>query len=414
MSSSQNSGQYLLNLKTNAWTRSDYILLAFGCLMNFGDGIEINLPGVITQRVSCELGVDSAQEGILGSVFYMTLSFSIIIAGPLAVRFGRKEVCLFSLYTSALVSIFCAIVANFYTLLLSRALIGLSVGFNLVIHCVLISEQVSCKAVLNKIWLIICIVYSLGGVWVSVLGYLTLDKLGWRVFIVLTSLPVFIPPIIILHFFISPEQEESEEDEVDAEPEVLSIPDVIVRTCKAALFIATGFFESWSIILLLPALIKMLNMNQGSAEDCENITQGSEFFLLALVAFAEVGGRISFYFLHRKIRFRIMFVLMALVISGSYTAMLVTQYLPVVVLANFLVKWGVGMVMMQFTFFNYHADYYGTKWLAVCSSLSKGCGVLMGVVGVTLACFTAPQVTVVVALVLSVIQIITVITMTEI
>ena len=105
---------------------------------------------------------------------------------------------------------------------------------------------------------------------------------------------------------------------------------------------------------------------------------------------------------------------MALVISGSYTAMLVTQYLPVVVLANFLVKWGVGMVMMQFTFFNYNADYYGTKWLAVCSSLSKGCGVLMGVVGVTLACFTAPQVTVVVALFLSVIQIITVITMTEI
>ena len=66
MSSSQNSGQYLLNSKPNAWTRSDYILLAFGCLMNFGDGIETHLPGVLTQRVSCELGVDSVQEGIGG------------------------------------------------------------------------------------------------------------------------------------------------------------------------------------------------------------------------------------------------------------------------------------------------------------------------------------------------------------
>lgn len=249
----------------NAWTKSDYILLAFGCLMNFGDGIEINLPGVITQRVSCEMSVVSVQESILGSVFYMTLSFSIIIAGPLAVRFGRREVCLFSLYTNALVSILCAIVANFYTLLLSRALIGFTVGFNLVIHCVLISEQVSCKAVLNKIWLMMSIVYSLGGVWVSVLGYLTLDKVGWRVFVVLTSLPVSIPPIIILHFYISPEQEESNEDEVDAESDVLSISEVITRTCKAAIFIATGFFESWSTILILPALIKMLNMKQGSA-----------------------------------------------------------------------------------------------------------------------------------------------------
>ena len=248
----------------------------------------------------------------------------------------------------------------------------------------------------------------------SVLGYLALDKLGWRVFVVLTSLPVFIPPIIILHFFISPEQEESEEDKIDEESEVLSIFDVIARTCKATLFIATGFFESWSTILLLPALIKMLNTKQGSAEDCENITQGSEFFLLALVSFAELGGRICFYFLYRKIRFRIMFVLLVMVMSGSYTAMLVTQYLPVAVLTNCLVKGGTGMMMQQFTSFNYDPDYYGTKRLAVCSSLSKGCGTLMGVVGVTLACFTAPQVTVVVALVLSVIQIFTVITMTEI
>ena len=88
----------------------------------------------------------------------------------------------------------------------------------------------------------------------SVLGYLNMDKLGWRVFVVLTSLPVFIPPFIILHFFIFPKQEESEEDEVDAESEV------IARTCKAALFIETGFFESWSTILLIPAIIKMLNM----------------------------------------------------------------------------------------------------------------------------------------------------------
>ena len=412
-----------LTERPNKWRRSDYILLILGSLINFGDGIEIFLPGVITQRVSCELGVDSVQEGILGSVFYMTLSFSTILAGPLSDRFGRREVCLFSLYTSVLVSIFCAIVANFYTLLLSRALVGFTVGFNLVIHCVLISGKVSSKEVLIEMWLVIKIVYSLGGVWVSVLGYLILEKLGWRVFVVLTSLPVFIPPIIILHFYISPEENYTELSKEEgcsegvAEKEFeLEMEDskVIARTCKSAVFVATGIFQSWSTILLLPSLVKLLNMEQGSKQGCDAITQGTEFLLLAFVAFAEVLGRFGFYLTNQKIRFRPMFVLLASLMTVSYIAMLLVHTLTVAVLTNFLVKFGVGMVMMQFACFNYHADYYGTKWLAVCSSLSKGCGVLAGVAGVAMASFAAPHVTVITAMVLSVVQACVVLTMTEI
>lgn len=37
------------------------------------------------------------------------------------------------------------------------------------------------------------------GAWVAILGYLVLGSMGWRIFVLFTSLPLFIPPIIILH-----------------------------------------------------------------------------------------------------------------------------------------------------------------------------------------------------------------------
>ena len=81
---SQQSERTPLDCKSTKWTKRDYIVLIFASLINFGDGIEINLPGVITQRTSCELALNKDQEGILGCVQYLTLFFSILTAGPLA------------------------------------------------------------------------------------------------------------------------------------------------------------------------------------------------------------------------------------------------------------------------------------------------------------------------------------------
>ena len=44
---------------TARWSKQDYIYLTFASLVKFGDSVEMYLPGVVTQKVSCELGVSS-------------------------------------------------------------------------------------------------------------------------------------------------------------------------------------------------------------------------------------------------------------------------------------------------------------------------------------------------------------------
>ena len=68
----------------------DYILILLAILIKLGDGVEIYLPGVITQTVSCELGVSKVQEGILAVIFSLsyasTLLFSVFVLKILGER----------------------------------------------------------------------------------------------------------------------------------------------------------------------------------------------------------------------------------------------------------------------------------------------------------------------------------------
>jgi hypothetical protein len=71
------------------WTKKNYLLLALGTLVKFGDGEEIYLPGVITQKVSCELGLSPVEEGFLAVIIYVFLAVSVLTAVPLfLVRFN--------------------------------------------------------------------------------------------------------------------------------------------------------------------------------------------------------------------------------------------------------------------------------------------------------------------------------------
>ena len=48
---------------------------------------QIYLPGVITQKVSCELGFSNNKEGILATVQYLTLALVLFVSGSVSDRF---------------------------------------------------------------------------------------------------------------------------------------------------------------------------------------------------------------------------------------------------------------------------------------------------------------------------------------
>ena len=119
----------LVERKTS-WSRMDKSLAVFGALINLGHGVETYVPGVMTQQISCVIELSEWQEGTLDCILYITLTIALVISGPLSDWFGTRKLLLFSLYLSVLSSVLCAVVADYNSLLMSRALIGVSIGLS--------------------------------------------------------------------------------------------------------------------------------------------------------------------------------------------------------------------------------------------------------------------------------------------
>ena len=109
-----------------------------------------------------------------------------------------------------------------------------------------------------------------GGAWASLLAWLILDLVDWRLFILITSIPIFVPPIILLHFYVwdDPEKREEKEDEeqlLGANPEsstkgleqveYAAVPNFTARVIRAALFSFCNLCVGFSSIILVPWVI---------------------------------------------------------------------------------------------------------------------------------------------------------------
>ena len=73
------SGIDFKNLKC---TRHDFYLITCLVLINFGDGVELYLPGVFTQTASTELNITKNQEDVMGIVMYISLTLTIVFVTP--------------------------------------------------------------------------------------------------------------------------------------------------------------------------------------------------------------------------------------------------------------------------------------------------------------------------------------------
>ena len=129
----------------NTATVKDYMVLSIVVMIILGDGIEFYLPGVITQNVSCDLGLSEVEESVLAVMYYFFHAITVMISLPISKRFGERMTLLLSLYLSILFAIMCAIVPNYSTLLLSRALNGICVGLNGATSGIFLAKLVSSK-----------------------------------------------------------------------------------------------------------------------------------------------------------------------------------------------------------------------------------------------------------------------------
>ena len=402
-------------VESASWTRQDYCLLVFNLLVKFGNSVQLYMPGVITQLVSCDLGVSNLQEGFLGVVLYVFLLVSVLVAVPLSKRFGARSILFISLYSLIALSGLLLVTPNFYLMLLSRALTGFCVGLNSATAGVHFAQNASSPEINKKCSFLVTLSISLGSAWISFFGWLIMDKVGWRLFVVLGTVPIFLPAAIILHVCRSPTEENRSTSEESAQKITVSNPKT--RIVKSSLFMCVSLILGYGVILLLPSIIRWNKETKGENLDdkCGSAVQGNEFLVLTVVKLANIIGRFSGYYLRSYCSFTILQSTVSLIIAVSYSVMVYLK-VPGILIATVLLGLSKLCYSIQQTecgILRFDPAYFGTEYLARGSAIMISGGFFGGLIGTAVAAFLDPYVAVITFLVLSLCQVAVVCSMTE-
>ena len=393
---------------SHTWTKQDYLLALLAVLINIGDGVEVFLPGVITQKVSCELGLSDFQEGILAVIMFLFWAIATMISVPISEKLGDRFTMLLSLYLSIFFAILCAAVPNYYTLLLSRALIGICVGLNFSTVGISLAKLHSSKEVHTQSCFLSTFGFAVGGTWVSLLGWMILDIVNWRVFVLLTSIPLFVPPIIILHIFLNEKPDKVEEGDNEAVVEIYTVPteadglvdkmpqnipnsNYHIRVFKASLFLFCSLCSGFGCIILVPWLMRSYKkdlVRDTENGNCGEVVQGNDFLILAAVTGAtNLVGRPLGYFLWSRVKFVTLQFTITATMALSYGFVLAKPGIVASVILLGMAKLCYSIQSTETRILLYDRDYYGSSGFELGSAVTLTSGVIGAVVGTSLAAF---------------------------
>ena len=400
------------------WTNRDLLFLCQWMLIKFGHGIEIYLPGVITQQVSCEMGISKVREGILGVILYVFMALATFISMPLAKKLGKKFVLYLSLYSSIIFAVVCAIVPNFWTLLLSRALTGICVGLTAATSGVYFTQNVSSADIVPTGSFLQGFAIALGSSWIAALGWLLLDVIDWRKFILCTSIPWFIPPIIILHCNIEV-SDSKENNTTSSKKEHFETPtDFSLRVLKSSMFMGLSLVFGYGSILLVPQLMRANKKNNSlpSPDDqdpCSNVVHGAEYLILAAISGgSQFFGRYFGFVLRKCIKFRVLqSAIGSLVVLGTAVVMFKPEsWVQYACLG--LAKMAYGMQTTETLILQLDAEYFGSDGIATSSTLMFTFAYIGAIGGVAFAAFFNPFTTTLLYVITSSLLVFVVLTMT--
>lgn len=162
----------------------------------FLDGIEITLISLLAPELKCKWNLTSFQAAMTSASVFMGMASGAIFWGKLADKFGRKP---FSILGTAVVFYFgllTTMTSNFAWFMAMRFFVGIGLG-NVILSPIYVSELIS-RRYQGKVMLGIQFFFAFGNFYVAFLAYAVMNRLGWRVFVLLAATPIaFTFPLFI-------------------------------------------------------------------------------------------------------------------------------------------------------------------------------------------------------------------------
>ena len=345
------------------------------------------------------------QENILAISLYISLAVTILCSIFITNSLGPRKTVLLAMYMSIVFTVLCAAVPNYWTLLLSRIMIGVGIGLNLSPSGLFFTNGASCRKVYLQGTFIWVLFWESSGAWIGALGYFVLKYFSWREFLLLTSVPVFIPPILLLHFVLTEDavpREETQPILENCETVQTSGKFPTLRLAKASLCYFLQEAQLYGLIILLPGLLRSINMLHGSSNDndpCSAVVQGSDFIFLAIINSGMILGII----LGGMLQNRFSPILVYPPVAALTTVCFVVLYFYqktywLVVAIGFMSYMFLKIQNIRLNMVQYDADYFGRENITVCSGIMYGVATLGSVFGTTCAAFLNPGIEVFIAL----------------
>ena len=273
---------------------------------------------------------------------------------------------------------------------------------NLTSSGLLFANGASCQKVYLQGTFVWVIAMAIGSAWVGVLGYFVLGYLSWREFVLLTSIPLFVPPILLLHFSVTEDVqgnseaiEESQgilESNATAAPkDAGKFPTLRVVKLSACYFLTA--FSVYGLIILWPALLRSVNRSQGIDEEdpCATVVRGSNFLQLALINIGILGGAILGGWLHDRFPFRVVYPTLAAVATAGFVLLFLHQdgYWTLI-LIGFTMNVLMHIEDTEIVFIQYDISFFGRENMNVASSVVLAAEQFGSVFGVSCASFLSP------------------------
>ena len=383
------SSQPLLSLNDDGSpTKLHYLAMVFVSFSKFGESVEFMLPAVITQPVSCDLALSEDQEHILALAQYASAAVFSIITIPFLQKFPRKPIILLSLYLAVISAIVCATVPNYLSLLLSRILVGITIAVGTTPLSIYMAEISPNKNFYLLGTVLSTIGWTIGGGWCGTLGYLFLERVGWRWFVLLTSVPLFIPSIVAFQFFL-PESMPADDgcNDFVANHVKTSKKSMILRIVKITnlnFFRGIPYFGS---ILLVPAIFKEDNIKNSVGSYC-NAIQGAQFLTITLMfGGCHLLGKGMGYMTHRlRVPYRFLFMAHSTINMLLLVLMQIYHQKTLILTANLCVVHTVlAGCAVEIDMLSFDATFFTPTYLPISCGLQLTLDFVNGIIGNAIA-----------------------------
>lgn len=165
------------------------------------DAMEVTLLSFISVCAGVEFDLTSTEKASLMSVVFVGELLGGFCWGPFADIYGRRVTFLFGSLLVSVAGFTSAFASSYDALLFFRFVVGVGVGgatipFDLLAECVPASHRGSYLMYIEYFW-------SLGTLFVVLVGWLVLASSGWRVLVMITAIPVALSAV--LGYFFLPE-----------------------------------------------------------------------------------------------------------------------------------------------------------------------------------------------------------------